>query len=132
MVNCIMKRAYYSSSISKFLSASPESILGAITNKNAFDVTPFQRDAWIEQTKILKRALAGHSGQIYLEFSIPRMGKRIDALVIIGPVIFVIEFKIGESKFLQADIDQVTDYALDLHNFHEGSHTAIIAPILVA
>ena len=127
-----MKLAYYSSSISKFLSASPESILGAITNKNAFDVTPFQRDAWIEQTKILKRALAEHSGRIYLEFSIPRMGKRIDALVIIGPVIFVIEFKIGESKFLQADIDQVTDYALDLHNFHEGSHTAIIAPILVA
>ncbi|RPJ86650.1 MAG: DUF2075 domain-containing protein, partial [Acidobacteria bacterium] len=56
----------------------------------------------------------------------------IDAVFVIGPVIFVVEFKIGADRFLAADVDQVIDYALDLRNFHEGSHSAPIAPILVA
>ena len=60
------------------------------------------------------------------------MGRRIDVLLLIGPVIFVIEFKVGEREFEAKDLDQVTDYALDLQNFHEGSHERYIAPILVA
>jgi hypothetical protein len=64
------------------------------------------------------------------EFTIPRMGRRIDAVVIIGSVIFVLEFKVGEDTFYTPDVDQVVDYALDLHNFHEG-HAANIAPVLV-
>jgi hypothetical protein len=59
------------------------------------------------------------------------MGRRIDAVVIIGPVIFVLEFKVGERTFSSQDMDQVVDYALDLHNFHEGSHDAYIAPVLI-
>src|SRR5262249_33492890 len=68
---------------------------------------------------------------LYLEFSIPRMGRRIDALAIIGPVILVLEFKVGADSFSSQDVDQVVDYALDLHNFHEGSHGAYIAPVLI-
>lgn len=60
------------------------------------------------------------------------MGRRIDAVVIIGPAVFIIEFKVGASAYESADIDQVMDYALDLHNFHEGSHSATLVPILVA
>ena len=52
-------------------------------------------------------------------------------VVIIGPVIFVLEFKVGEQTFSSQDEDQVVDYALDLHNFHEGSHEAYIAPVLI-
>ena len=33
--------------------------------------------------------------------------------------------------FLLQDVDQVVDYALDLHNFHEGSHNAYVAPVLI-
>jgi hypothetical protein len=60
------------------------------------------------------------------------MGSRIDAVVIIGAVVFVVEFKVGERQFHQHDLDQVMDYALDLHHFHEASHRTWIAPILVA
>ena len=126
-----MNRAYYTSTISEFRDCSNDAILGVMTRHHEFDLIELQRNAWIDQTTILRRALASFEGSIYLEFAVPRMGKRIDALVIIGPVVFVIEFKIQKKVFESADLDQVVDYALDLHNFHEGSHRAYIAPILV-
>ena len=116
-----MKRAYYSSTISDFCKQAPDQILGEIARAHSFDLTGFQRDAWIEQTVLLKEVLLNHKGKIYFEFSIPRMGRRIDAVVIIGPAVFVIEFKVGASAYETADLDQVMDYALDLRNFHEGS-----------
>jgi Uncharacterized conserved protein (DUF2075). len=76
--------------------------------------------------------LPGYHGKIYFEFDIPRMGKRIDVVLLIKSVIFVLEFKVGESDFNTAAIDQVWDYAIDLKNFHESSHEATIAPILIA
>ncbi|MEO1889273.1 MAG: DUF2075 domain-containing protein [Cycloclasticus sp.] len=127
-----MKRAYYSASIFDFCNQAPDEILGEMTRQHSFDLTAFQRNAWVEQTLLLSDALAGHKGKIYFEFSIPRMGRRIDSVVIIGPIVFVIEFKVGASTYEAADLDQVVDYALDLHNFHEGSHNAILIPILVA
>lgn len=60
------------------------------------------------------------------------MGRRIDAVLLIGPVAFVIEFKVGESGFDRASVDQVWDYSLDLKNFHEASHSISIVPILIA
>lgn len=60
------------------------------------------------------------------------MGKRIDVILLIGPVIFVLEFKIGEKEFTSYAQDQVWDYALDLKNFHESSHEHFIAPVLIA
>jgi DUF2075 family protein len=127
-----VKRAYYSAPIVDLCDQTPDEILGEMTRQHAFDLTGFQRDAWVEQVLLLGDVLAGHKGKIYFEFSIPRMGRRIDAVVIIGPVVFVIEFKVGASSYEAADLDQVMDYALDLHNFHEGSHGAILVPILVA
>ncbi len=127
-----MKRAYYTASIFDFCNQTPNEVLGEMIRQHSFDLTAFQRDAWVEQTLLLSDALAGHKGKIYFEFSIPRMGRRIDSVVIIGPVVFVIEFKVGASTYEAADLDQVVDYALDLHNFHEGSHNAILIPILVA
>lgn len=47
-------------------------------------------------------------------------------------IIFCLEFKIGQAKILEADIDQVFDYALDLKNFHKFSQEKIIVPILIA
>ena len=127
-----MRRAYYTSSVPEFCKQNSEQVLGQMTREHSFDLTAFQRDAWIAQTEILKDVLHEYDGNIYLEYSIPRMGRRIDAVVIIESVIFVIEFKIGAKAYESADLDQVMDYSLDLHNFHEGSHHATIAPILVA
>lgn len=126
-----MNRAWYSNTIAGFRAATPHEILGQLAHETSFAMTLEQRDAWIEQTSTLQDALAGHTGQVYLEFTIPRMGSRVDALLIIGAVLFVIEFKVGSREFLRQDLDQVVDYALDLHHFHEGSHRTFIAPVLV-
>jgi hypothetical protein len=125
------QRSYYSGTITEFCSADLNEIFARMVRRNDFDLTGTQRDAWLEQAEILKRVLTGRQGALYLEFAIPRMGRRIDALVIIGPVFFVLEFKVGEQAFSSQDVDQVEDYGLDLHNFHEGSHHAYIAPVLI-
>ncbi len=126
-------RAWYSTRIPEFLSASDESVLGALaSNDSGFALVPEQRDAWLEQLEILRSALIGLGGSLFLEFTIPRMGRRIDAVVIEGPVLFVIEFKIGANRIDRAAKEQVWDYALDLKNFHKASHGLAIVPILVA
>jgi hypothetical protein len=71
-------------------------------------------------------------GWIALEFAIPRMGKRVDTIIIRRGIVFVIEFKMGTKHFDASAIDQVTDYALDLKNFHACSHVRRLVPILVA
>lgn len=127
-----MQRFYYSDTIRDFLVKEKNEILGILTRNNEFSLEQTQRDAWIQQISILKVALDKLDGKIYFEYTIPRMGKRIDAVCIIGSVILILEFKIGETEYLSYDIDQVVDYALDLKNFHETSHNQFIAPILIA
>jgi len=127
-----MRRAYYSSSITDFLAATPNAIIGELTRAHARNLEQTQLNAWLEQINILKRVLTNRSGRIYFEYAIPRMGKRIDVVLLIGPVIFVLEFKVGESHFTSSALDQVTDYCLDLKNFHETSLNHIIAPVLIA
>lgn len=127
-----MLNYYYQSSIESFLQKSTEEIIGAITIANQFDSTVLQNRSWEQQVPILKNALEGHSGSIIFEFSIPRMGKRVDTIAIIDDVVFVIEFKVGETTYTSTNIEQVWDYALDLKNFHKPSHSALIVPVLVA
>jgi hypothetical protein len=127
-----VKREYYSDTISGFLRSSTEEIVGKLALGSDFPDTLEQRAAWVEEIQILRSALDPHSGAVYFEYSIPRMGERIDVLLIIGPVIFILEFKTGARDFSAYAVDQVTDYALDLKNFHETSHDRIIAPILIA
>jgi hypothetical protein len=128
----LLPRAYYSASIAVFLGSTPETVLGTLTANSQMAVDPPQRDAWLHEIAILKDSLQGLDGTLFLEFNIPRMGKRIDAVVAAGAMVFVIEFKVGEKHFTRADLDQVWDYALDLKNFHEASHAVPILPILVA
>lgn len=127
-----MKREYYSDSISNFLHSSTEEILGKLALNNDFALIQTQRGAWVAQIEILREVLVAYRGSIYFEYSIPRMGRRIDVALLIGPVIFVLEFKVGESEFSTYAMDQVCDYALDLKNFHDSSHEQYIAPILIA
>src|ERR1019366_5295131 len=115
-----------------FIGETPESILGALTVRSGFAVDPPQRDAWLGEIAILKSALAGIDGTVFLEFDVPRIGSRIDAVLIAGPAVFVIEFKVGEREFNTHDYNQAWDYALDLKNFHLASHAAPIVPVLVA
>lgn len=128
----IMQRFYYSDTIPDFLKRSDEEILGTISKNTEFSTELTQKDSWLAQIKILKDILQSLDGVLYFEFSIPRMGRRIDVVLIIKNVIFVLEFKVGEKLFLTQNFDQVWDYALDLKNFHETSQCHLIAPILIA
>ncbi len=127
-----MLNYFYKDSLESFLNKNTSEVIGLITLANEFDSTLYQNKAWKEQIDILKSASSGYDGTVFFEFSIPRMGKRVDAILIIKNVVFVVEFKVGESKFQAYQIDQVWDYALDLKNFHKLSHNAVLAPILVA
>lgn len=129
-----MKRSAYSGSIARFLDASKDDTLGKLVSENSFSVEATQRKAWQQQIDLLKDVLEPYRGRgsVYFEWSIPRLGKRIDVVAVIDSVVFVIEFKVGERTFNRYDIDQVTDYALDLKNFHESSHDVHIVPVLVA
>ncbi len=127
-----MKRFYCSDTIASFLTTEPDAILGKLAKQHDFPLEQAQRVAWLEEIDILQAALRPYQGAIYFEYSIPRMGKRIDTVVLIGPVVFVLEFKVGEKDFPLYALDQVCDYALDLKNFHETSHDLYLAPVLVA
>lgn len=125
-------RAYYASSIGDHLASSEESILGALTAASTFAVDITQRNAWLEEIRLLRQVLqAFPTGEILLEFVVPRLGKRIDVVLLVNGVLVIIEFKVGATTFARADVDQVWDYALDLKNFHETSHHRTIFPVLV-
>lgn len=124
--------AYFSSSVEDFLRAPSESVLGALTAASEFAVDPPQRDAWTAEIDVLRLALLGVPGRLLLEFEVPRLGSRIDAVILSGSAVIVVEFKVGHDQFERSAIDQVWDYALDLKNFHAASHAARIFPVLVA
>ncbi len=126
-------KAYYHSLVSDFLKEDPQRVLGVLTAEHHHALEEPQRWAWLQQLSILKDALAFRAdGRIFLEFYIPRMGKRADAVLISENIVFVIEFKAGASGHTSGAFDQVQDYALDLKNFHEGSHAVPIVPVLVS
>ncbi|MFI3294197.1 MAG: hypothetical protein SNI70_11865 [Rikenellaceae bacterium] len=124
-------RSYYRNNIKEFTTESFDSIWAQLTAVGRGDLLHTQKQAWLEQIDILKEQLAYVDGDIFFEYSIPRLGKRVDVVVAQG-VVFVIEFKIGANEFATADINQVWDYALDLKYFHEQSHSLPIVPILVS
>jgi Schlafen group 3, DNA/RNA helicase domain len=130
----VLQRYFYSDAVASFLNRDTDRILGTLAKNNTFALDATQRDAWLDEIRVLKATLAelGRDGFLYLEFSIPRLGKRVDAILLLGPIVFVIEFKVGESTFPASALDQVWDYAIDLKNFHETSHDCVLAPILVA
>lgn len=127
-----MLNYYYSDKISDFLQKLPATIIGEISLNGRLGHINTELFAWELQISILKDILYRYNGHLYFEFSIPRMGKRVDCLLVIKNIVFVIEFKVGEKEFTNQNIEQVWDYALDLKNFHKPSHNLLLVPILVA
>ena len=131
-----MKRSYYSATISDFLDESVDVIVGRLSDHTISLSTPpslQQLNAWKSQIEILQSKLARiPNAHIAFEYVIPRMGKRVDVVVLYNGRVFVLEFKVGEQRYPMAALEQALDYALDLKNFHEQSHERDIVPILVA
>jgi hypothetical protein len=124
-------RFYYLESIDRFCTQDTSFILGELVKHHEFALEENQRSAWEYQIRMLREWLIGIEGHIILEYNIPRMGRRIDCIIISGAIIFAVEFKVGASTYETRAINQVFDYALDLKNFHEQSHNKHIIPILI-
>lgn len=124
--------AYYTADIATFVAERDDAIAGALSRQSEWADLPDQKRAWQSEISLLKAALAGLNGAVFLEFNVPRIGSRIDALCVIECVVFVLEFKVGESEYQSGAIAQVWDYALDLKNFYKAGHDAHITPVLIA
>lgn len=126
-------RFYYSNTISEFIGEEETSIVGKLTGSSQHDINKKTSSSWKAEIKSLKEALKDYSGRgsIYLEYNIPRMGHRVDAIILIDGIVFILEYKTGEQTFNQSARNQVWDYALDLKNFHADSKDRILAPIVV-
>lgn len=128
-----MQRAYHHANGAVFSTTNADQILGALTKALPFPVEPAQREAWLFEIGHLKKLGASlPEAHIFLEFAIPRMGRRADAIIVHGGLIFVLEYKVGEKGFPRHAIEQVHGYALDLKNFHVTSHDKAIVPLLVS
>jgi len=131
----MLNRFFYRDSISNFINDTNDSIFGIMSINDEGDTVSEQKFAWNEELEIMKRTLLpwkNEYGEIIFEYSIPRLGKRIDVVLLLRGIVFTIEFKAGQDTYLQSDMEQVMDYALDLKNFHLESHNRTIVPILVA
>lgn len=127
-------RAYYSATLTDFLKSSINEIVGIIhSNCASAEIRLQQSNTWEQEIRILKRQLDNlPEARIIFEYTIPRMGKRVDIVVLFKNIVFLLEFKCGETEYHSSAIDQVDDYALDLRNFQKESHNKLLVPILVA
>ena len=127
-----MNRYFYNASIPVFLSANAEEVWAELSRNSRLDDNVLQKDSWSHEIQTLQGSLAGLDGEIFFEYSIPRLGKRADVILLIKDVVIVLEYKVGAKAYERPDLEQVWDYALDLKYFHQRSHALWVVPILVA
>ena len=128
-------RCLYSNSFAGFLDESEASIYSIMDDNYHGDALTTTRETWKSEISIMRHILLQfhkYDGKIIFEYDIPRLGKRVDVVLLLNGIVFCLEFKVGESRILEPDVDQVLDYALDLKNFHKFSQDRIIVPILIA
>ena len=127
-------RCLYNASFKKFLSSDKMEVLGILHDNFHGEALTTTNEAWKGEIELLQKVLVpweNEAGEIVFEYDIPRLGKRIDVVLLLRGIIFCLEFKVGQNDALQSDVEQVMDYALDLKNFHRFSHDRTIVPILI-
>lgn len=127
-------RYYYSNTISDFLNQESEEIVGKLTLASPHKVDNETKGSWLDEISVMKSILPQYSGRgsVFFEYSIPRMGRRVDIVLLIDGLVFVLEFKTGTEQINHREaIIQAWDYALDLKNFQEGSIDRLLFPIAV-
>ena len=127
-----MNRFFYNASIPCFLRTNAEKVWADLSLNSRLDDNVLQKDSWAHEIATLQSSLDGLDGEIFFEYSIPRLGKRADVILLIKDVVIVLEYKVGEKSYERPDLEQVWDYALDLKYFHQKSHELWVIPILVA
>jgi len=128
-----MKRAWFDADGEILAALEPNRVLGDLTDATQFPAELPQIAAWrFTIAHLQELAAALPDAHFFMEFAIPRMGRRADAVIVAGPLILVLEYKLGERGFPRHAVEQAHGYALDLKNFHVTSHDKAIVPILIA
>lgn len=125
----------FASTIQDFFLKSEDEIVHILTENNDFSSTRrTTMESWHEEIRTIRIALDAYKeedGFISFEYTIPRVGGRIDCVLGLKGVLFVLEFKTGEGQNADADKEQLEQYVLDLKNFHFESYDIPIAPFWV-
>jgi DUF2075 family protein len=129
-------------SLEKFIDFNPERLLGTLTAalaREGFDSTTSNTFSWQTEIAELQTAFrsliellpAASSWPILLEYVLPIIGQRVDCVVLADDLIYVIEYKGGNSTSAHSALRQAQAYALNLVDFHEASRHRIAVPIAV-
>lgn len=127
----LIASAYFEARVSDFLQKSDNEVLGEMARRSPYPLTTEAIGAWSAQLPIIRGAVADLDGTVFLEFDIPRLGSRVDCVLVIEAAVIPMEFKVGAKHYNREDYNQAWDYGLDLKNFHRASHAASIFPILI-
>ena len=127
------ERFYYGSTIEEFVSLSTDEIIGRLALASPHSDNQETKASWLEEIETLKEPLSEYCGRgsIFMEYNIPRMGRRADVVLLIDGIIFVLEFKTLGSKFSYQALSQVWDYAIDLKNFQLKTFDRTLVPVVV-
>lgn len=127
------RRYYARSTVGEVLSQDPAQIHSQLFQHSDFDIELPTRDSWLSEIEVLRQGLehVDPESHLFFEFNVPRVGRRIDVVLVLPSLLIVIEFKVGSKNFPTHAVEQVWDYALDLKNFHSESHDKTIVPILI-
>jgi hypothetical protein len=127
--------------IDRFIGEPTPRLVSKLSESVSFlnlEVGESQARAWNDSVRVAKREfqrlIVTHPESskwgIVLEYQLPReRGRRPDIVVLTGCSLQVIEFK-GRHVAEQADVDQLTAYARDLHEYHGASHELRLNSIL--
>lgn len=128
-----MIRAWWQGSGRELAAADPDAVCGALASCSPFPVEPAQMAAWQGTVRHLQPVAAAlPDAAVFLEFAIPRMGRRADAVIVHRGHVFVVEMKVGARDSPRHARAQVEGHALDLAHFHETSRDVPLIPVLVA
>lgn len=147
--------AWYENARMAFIQEDLDGVVGQLTRAAVRDnlhIEADQEQEWEASIGLLQRHLDEHAEMIrllkdtltsrdlsdyqhvILEYDFRRRGLRLDCVLLGKGIIAIVEFK--RTKLSAADRDQVTDYAINLMEFHEetrklcGSNGCVIATIL--
>ena len=107
----MIKRYFHGDTIEGFLSMPETQIIGNLTTAHVSllsSLQSLQAEAWREEITILKDILKPYKGRghIYFEYTIPRMGRRIDVVLLIDGIVLLLEFKAFNEQYTKSDIAQ--------------------------
>ena len=97
-------RCLFNSDFASFLHGDINSIFGALCDNYHGEALTTTREAWKSEIGIMRDVLAGlndENGQIIFEYDIPRLGKRIDVVLLYRGIFSVLSSRLANQIFLK-------------------------------